>query len=457
MMDRPLAGFIRALRGAGAQVSTAEAIDAARTLALIGYEDRTALKTSFGTVLAKSEDDRAIHDRMFDLFFAATPAKEAQASAEGGASEGADTDEAGATGTTEGAGGDAFSQLAASGDESRIDVAIQSAANQVSAETIRFSSQASWFTRRILEELGVEEMEQRLIRHLQAQTPEDEAAAQEMIEARAAMQARARAVVDRNFEVFGAAATQTFMDETVANKNLSSLDQRDLERLRTIVAKMAKRLAERHARKRRRDKRGQLALSRTLRANAGHDGAPFNLVWKHKRKDRPKIVAVCDVSGSVARYVRFLLMFLYALDRETTDLESFAFSARLEDVGPAFEGRDFETAMNAIVSRVGNGSTDYGQALADLRELAWDGIDRRTTVLILGDGRSNEADPRLDIFRELATRCRRIVWLCPEPKGLWGSGDSCMLDYQPHCARVTVCTNATDLEREIDDMLAAGA
>lgn len=456
-MDQPLAGFIRALRGAGANVSTAEAIDAARTLALIGYDDRETLKTSFATVLAKSEDDRAIHDRMFDLFFAAAPAPEedkqtAQRQADEGG--GAASDESGDADQAE---TDAFTELATSGDANRIDLAIQNAANQIGADNIRFSTQSSWYTRRILETLGVEQMEERLIRHLQAHTPEDEAEAKKLMDARASMQSKAREFVDHNFEVFGAAATEAFMDEAVANKHLSALDQRDLERMRAIVAKMAKRLAERHARKRRRQKRGQLALAKTLRANAGNDGAPFNLVWKHKKKNRPKIVAVCDVSGSVARYVRFLLMFLYALDRETADLECYAFSARLEDVGPAFEGRGFEDAMNAIVARIGQGSTDYGQALEDLRELAWDGIDRRTTVLILGDGRSNDADPRLDLFRELAARCRRIIWLCPEHKGMWGSGDSCMLDYQPHCARVTVCTNAIDLEREIDDLLALGA
>lgn len=448
-MDKPLAGFIRALRSAGANVSTAEAIDAARTLALIGYDDRATLKTSFATVLAKSTDDREIHDRMFDLYFSPATSPEPA-----GKEEVASEDEGERQETDQASGeDDSFTELAGSGDESRIAMAIQAAANQVGAEDIRFSSQSSWFTRRILEKLGVEAMEKRLIRHLQANTPQDEAIAQQLMDARSAMQTRARAVVDRNFEVFGAAATETFMNETVADKNLSALDQRDLERMRAIVAKMARRLAERHARKRKKHKRGQLSLSRTLRANAGHDGAPFNLVWRHRKKDRPRIVAVCDVSGSVSRYVRFLLMFLYALDQETADLESYAFSARLEDVGPAFEGRAFEEAMNAIIARLGSGSTDYGQALVDLRELAWDGIDRRTTVLILGDGRSNEADPRLDIFRELAARCRRIVWLCPEPKGLWGSGDSCMLEYQPHCARVTVCTNARDLEQEIDDLL----
>jgi len=99
--------------------------------------------------------------------------------------------------------------------------------------------------------------------------------------------------------------------------------------------------------------------------------------------------------------------------------------------------------------------TDYGQALADLHDEHWKSIDRQTTVLILGDGRSNHTDPRLELFRELADRAKRVVWLCTEPAGRWGSGDSCMLRYRPYCTHVSHAATASDIERAIDDALAA--
>ena len=101
------------------------------------------------------------------------------------------------------------------------------------------------------------------------------------------------------------------------------------------------------------------------------------------------------------------------------------------------------------------GSTDYGQAWADLHQLHLATIDRRTTLLVLGDGRSNGTDPRLDLFAELADRARRVVWLCPEPPGRWGSGDSAILRYRPLCTTLTHCATVADLERALDEALAA--
>ena len=111
--------------------------------------------------------------------------------------------------------------------------------------------------------------------------------------------------------------------------------------------------------------------------------------------------------------------------------------------------------MDHILDVAGSGGTDYGQALVDLRENFWEQIDRRTTVLVLGDGRSNYTDPRLDIFAEMADRAKRVVWLCPEPPGRWGSGDSEILRYRPFCTHLSYCATALDLEQALDEVLMA--
>jgi uncharacterized protein len=228
-----------------------------------------------------------------------------------------------------------------------------------------------------------------------------------------------------------------------------------MERMKAAVARLAKKLAARHTRRQRRLLRGRLDLRRTLRANAGHDGVPFTLAFKHRRRDKPRIVAVCDVSGSVAAHVRFLLLFLYALHDAVGDLRSFAFSNRLKDVTAPLETLPFDDAMALILKEVGYGSTDYGQAWVDLHDRFSDSIDRRTTLIVLGDGRSNHSDPRLDLFAALAARAKRVLWLCPEPAGRWGSGDSEILRYRPFCTTLTHCATAADLERTLDEALEA--
>lgn len=461
-MERTLTRFVRALRTAGMPVSSAEAIDASRALALVGYQDREVLKASLAIVMAKSEEDDALFDQVFDTFFNAADASRlaqaqgSQAPQQAERSESGQEDSPHPDGAPGSAGdAEAFVSLARSNDASRIAVAMARAATAVGADEIRFASQTAYFVRKMLEKLGLNALETRLENTLDERTADARKRAQALIEARTALQRAARAHVEQRFQVFGRPATETFMDEVVTQRSIGELSQRDMERMKVLIARMAKRLAVRHSRPRRIRNRGQIDVRRTLRANSGHDGVPFDLVWKTRKRDKPKIVAICDVSGSVAQYVRFLLLFLHALSEKVADLDAYAFSARLLDVGPALQRLDFESAMNRILLEAGGGSTDYGQALLDLHNEHWQVIDRRTTVIVLGDGRSNGSDPRLDLFAEMADRARRVVWLCPEPQRRWGTGDSCILQYEPFCSHLSYCATAADLERAVDEVLSA--
>lgn len=467
-MDRTLAGFVRALRAAGADASTAEALDAARTVVLMGYADRATLKAALGVVLAKSEAEKALHDQVFELYFQ-PPARAVERPSDDG-SEPAD----GATGAqaplhTGDAELDALLALAASaqggddGDDlaepgAALTAALQRAAQAVGVDDIRFSSQTAYLSRRMLETMGIAPLEARLLARLGQPGAAALAEAQALTAARDTLQRHARALVEQRFELFGRPATDAFLTEVAVHRQLGHtgrMSPPDIARMKVAVARMARRLAIKHSQRRRIKLHGQLDFRRTLRSSAGHDGVPFKLFFKTRRRDKPRLVVVCDVSASVAPHVRFLLMFLYALHGAVTDLHTFAFSNRLMDVAAPLERLPFDDAMELIVREVGSGATDYGHAWQDLHDRHWQAIDRRTTVLVLGDGRSNGGDPRLDLFTELANRAKRLVWLCPEPPGRWGTGDSCMLQYRPHCTHASHVATAADLERAIDEALEA--
>jgi len=446
-MEGSLAGFVRALRLAGVQASTAETIDAAHAMALVGFADRASLKASLGVVLAKSAEEKSMHDRVFDLYYSLPVFidNEAQAPAPSGERTGDPQIDALLDLTDGRKGRDA------------LDAAIRQAAARVGVDEIRFSSQTPFFVRQILAELGIAPLEERLLGLLSETSAKTQAQAKFLNAARDLLQRLARALVEQRFELFGKPATENFMTEVAVRRPIGRMGPPDIERMKVAVARMAKRLSAKHSQRRRIRLQGQLDFRRTLRANAGHDGVPIHLSFKHKRRDKPRLVVVCDVSGSVAAHVRFLLLFLYALHGTVTDLRSFGFSHRLQDVAAPLETLPFDDAMALILREVGGGATDYGQAWVDLRNQHWDCIDRRTTVLVLGDGRSNQTNPRLDIFAELTERAKRVVWLCNEPPVRWGSGDSCMLQYRPLCTHVTHCASASDLERAIDEALQAYA
>lgn len=445
--ERTVTDFVRALRSADVTVSTAETLDAVQALKLVGYEDRLHLKIALKSVLAKSESEKLTYDRLFDLFFArdlTSPPEDRDNSEQEDSEQSSDGDPQ-----------RDFLELAQSGDESEIAIALEKAAAKAEVQDIRFSTQVSYYAQKMLKAMGVERMEKELLKALQERTEDSEAEAQKMMDARRDITLRAREYVQRQFDIFGAGATQQFREDFLAEKRINEMDRSDLDRMKPLVQKLARRLAAKHSRRRRKKNRGQLDIRKTLRANAGRDGVPFDVHWRQTKKDRPKLVLICDVSASVARYVRFLLLFLYCMKDVVPDLHTFAFSARLKDVGRHLDtGLDgFELALQTIMNEAGWGSTDYGQALSDLKVNHWSVIDRRTTIIFLGDARSNHGDPRVDIFEEAAARSKRIVFLNPEGKSLWGTGDSEMHRYAPNCSVAAKLSTLKDLERTIDEIL----
>ena len=111
--------------------------------------------------------------------------------------------------------------------------------------------------------------------------------------------------------------------------------------------------------------------------------------------------------------------------------------------------------MDIILRVAGMGSTDYGQAWSDLKTNHESLIDRRTTIIVLGDGRSNYDDPRTDLFRDFSARAKRTIWLNPEPLAAWGTGDSEIPRYRPYCSTMNHVATLKDLERAVDDVLSA--
>ncbi|MCB9960687.1 MAG: VWA domain-containing protein [Hyphomonas sp.] len=443
-MERPLTNFIRALRSSDVRVSTGEALDAAHTLKLIGYADRQMLKDSLACVLAKSPEEKVTFDSLFELYFSREdlPSRSDRESDEADSPSG------------EGDMPDPVA-LMESGDEAAIAMALEKAAEVAGVDDIRFSTQVAYFAQQMVKQMGGESLQARLLEALQRGGQDGDAEAQQLIDIRRDLTLRARERAEKAFDVFGAGETQQFRDDYAAEKKLSALDRSDMERMKRLVAKIAKRLAVKHSRRRRKRNRGQLDVRRTMRANAGLDGVPFNVIWRQKRKDKPKILVICDVSGSVAQYVRFLLLLLWSMKDVVPDLHAFAFSFRLGAVDEVLEQNEFDVAMAKILREYGMGSTSYGQAWSDLKMHHEQLIDRRTTLLILGDARSNYGDPRIDLFREFASRAKRVIWLNPEGPGLWGTGDSVMPRYRPFCALANHVATLKDLERAVDDILSA--
>jgi hypothetical protein len=264
---------------------------------------------------------------------------------------------------------------------------------------------------------------------------------------------QANAFVDRQIRLYAGETGRRLRNQILARQSFTSIADEDIRAMEALVRSMAKRLAQRYARRRHRAKVGKLDVRHTVRRSLAYDGAPFELVWKRKTIEKPQIVVVCDVSRSVAAAAQFLLLFLYCLKEVVQRLDSFAFSDKLVPVNDLLDDEKVDDAITLILDRVGFRPTDYGQALADLFERHGARLDRHTTVIILGDGRSNYVEPRLDLMRRLSEQTRSIVWLNPEPQAYWGQGDSKMDAYARFCRVAKTCNTLEGLERIIEDVL----
>ncbi len=452
-MQETLEDFFRALRAADIPVSPAEAIDAHRAVDSVGYGDRVLLKDTLCVALAKSADESRRFDDCFDLFFRREEFR----------GDGSDDPENGDAeqgraplpeGIPEELQNSELLQMLADDNREALAQRMEQAAREAGAMNIRYVTQRGLLVRRILDRMGLRELEA-AIRALNQNEDGEGAgeAAQELAEMRQSLFEEARQFLDRLYELYARPYGEQLREEFLAETALSAVEQRDFERMQKLVRKMAKKLATRYNRRRKRTRRGVLDVRRTLRRNMAHDGIPFDTVWKQTKIERPRIVVICDVSRSVAAAARFLLLFLYSLNEVIATLRAFAFSDHLSEISDIIEEKDVEVAIPEILDKIGFRPTDYGQSFVDFEEEYGDAIDRKTTVIILGDGRSNHNDPRVDLMRWMHDRAKSVIWLNPEPETFWGTGDSEMLRYLPFCHVAKVCRTVQDLERIIDDVL----
>jgi len=445
-MQHQLEEFIRALRAADVRVSPAEAIDAARAISVTGYADRELFKDALCVSLAKSPDEVARFDQTFETFFTREPLSSAPPP-EAGEAEGAPPpDEA-----TEAS---PLAQMLLSGDAAGLAQAMEQAAQAAGVSEIRLSTQRSRMTRRLLDEMGVGEIEQ-IIAQARRQA-EGQALADRLDARRKALVAEAQAYVERQHSLYAAGSARALREEMLAKKALNAdggIDPVDLAMMQALVKRMAKRLADRYARRRHIANKGHLDVRKTLRKSMAHGGVPFEIEWKIKKIEKPSIVAICDVSKSVAAAAQFLLTFLYSLNEVVERLDAFAFSGRLIPVGDILDDHGVEQAILKVLQTIGFQQTDYGRALEDFCEQHLDRLDRHTTVIFLGDGRSNFAEPRLDLMKQIHDRSRSVIWLNPEPESYWAQGDSVMHRYERFCHVAKHCNTLGQLERIVEDVL----
>ncbi len=236
----------------------------------------------------------------------------------------------------------------------------------------------------------------------------------------------------------------------------ANLSPGEIARVREVIKGLVRKLKDIVSLRQAARSRGVLDLKKTLRLSARTQGVPLKLMYRDKPPRKGRVVVLCDISGSVWTSARFMLATLYALQDCFDRVRSFVFIDEPVEITASFDRLAIDRALEEVFQNPDitfGVPSDYGSTLRLFRARYLDAVNKKTTLIVIGDGRSNYGDPEEGILRELRDRSRRLLWITPEPEALWGSGDSEMPAYRPYCNEARTCRNLNQLAAFFEDLI----
>ena len=471
-MQKKIIEFTNLLRKSGIRVSVAEGIDAFNALDELSLDDREVFQDALRSSMVKRGDEIPTFDELFNLFWSGfyDNLKGAFGDMEGDLSEmGIDLEQllSQLAEMMENMDGDLdmseLAQALLTQDLSQLENMIRAAADEAGSERIENMLQVGFFSRRTTEQLGLEGAQQdleNLVERMKAMGMGDEQIQQMVDLIRKLVETVRRSVrnfTERELQQQNHNYMEKFRREMLTEKSFYHLTEEEILKMREVVTRLAQRIKNILSIRKKRLKRGKLDLHQTLRRNMARGGIPFEVVYKTRRKDRPKLVIMCDVSSSVANVSRFMLQFMYSLQEAFTKIRCYVFVAELGEVTDVFHDGD----VNSAVEKALDGGdvinvytrSNFGFAFHEFWKNHLAAIDNKTTVIILGDARNNYNDAKAWCIRDIQNKAKNLVWLNPESPSAWGFGDSVMDRYMPYCDIVEECRNLRQLSKIVDQIV----
>ena len=495
VLDTFAVQFGRALRAYGVPASPAEVIEIRRVLATVGAADLDLLRTALRCVSVKYGHEQPMFDEAFSLFFGLTEPEEAQPELprvrgvmsdmpddiawdeefEGAARMiGADehTVEIGDLMVDD---PDARERNAESAHREENDFSVSSGAEQLEVD-----AEASSVSGGVTYTVEVDSADAAQVGELVGTTARVEGTTLNLADAAALLRALNESDGRSAYGVDGAEGLdeqqRAELEESLA-RFVDALSERlegvevvgpddgaagPLHRDQADIDRACHRLVQRMRGAPRRVTRlvdnGRLDVRATMRAAVATDGVPIEL-WRRRQTPGPvRLLVLVDVSLSVRPVTGFVLRLAQTLHKFGDRCEVIAFVDRPVRVTTALRSASSEGALAAVLSSEGldlSATSDYGQMWADTLDEFGDLISRRTSVLVVGDARSNAFDPRVDLFSEVARRSHRVAWVTPEPSRYWSQTGCALADYAEHCDGVVVARDGAEVLERCDELGAA--
>jgi uncharacterized protein with von Willebrand factor type A (vWA) domain len=465
-MDQKLVEFSNLLRQNGVRISLSESMDMLRALDVVGLPDRATVRSALRATMVKRAVDLPTFEQLFDLFFSgvADAIKDLTAATAGAL----EMDEAEFQRFLEelkrlvDEHGIELSDLARAlltADAGRLEQLLRQAAGQAGLGDIQHGFQEGRFTHAVAQALGLAGVVAEL-----AQLKEGLAGSRDAKRLEAFLDRRLQDLADMIRSLVRSELQRQDVTrgdqqrlQALSEKSFYYLSEDEIRRMQEAVTKLAQRLRNVVSIRRKRARRGKFDSNDTLRKNLQYGGVPFRIVFDRKRREKPQVMVLCDVSDSVRNVSRFMLQFVYSLQDLYSKVRSFIFVADVGEITRLFQEREITDAIQAALH--GNvinvyAHSDFGRAFKAFHRDFLPAVNKRTTVIILGDGRNNYNLPHEWVLKDVQQRAKQVIWLNPENRMTWGFGDSEMDRYAPFCTLVEECRNLNQLYRVIDRLVA---
>ncbi|MEW5830270.1 MAG: VWA domain-containing protein [Chloroflexota bacterium] len=456
-MESRILQLIAALRASGVRVSLAESAEAFSAVDLLGIKDRDQFRLSLRATLIKDVKDIPTFEKLFPLFFGS-----GQPPLMGGdPSDEMTPEEAQML-------ADALRQFAGNlrqrlerlmnGDPlSRSE--LEALAKMVGLNQMDDLRYQNWMSQRMMRALAFPEVRQAL-KELMEQLAQMGMSRERIEQVREMVRQNMQGIQEQIEQFAGERLAENLSErprgksaDNLLNRPFHALSDAEKKVLQREVKRLAAMLRTRIALRQKRAKNGQLDPKATIRANLKYHGVPMEL--RHRdRVRKPRLVVICDISTSMRFCSELMLSFLFALQGQVRKTHAFAFIDHLEYISEDFSGSNADEAIASVLWRMPSGhyNTDLGWSLNDFQNEYMETLNGQTTLILVGDGRNNYNDPRLDIFSSMSRRAARTIWLNPEPPTLW-HGDSDMPKYAPLCNDVLKVSNLRELTEAVDSLL----
>lgn len=242
-------------------------------------------------------------------------------------------------------------------------------------------------------------------------------------------------------------------------KDFSALSAEQVRAMEKHIDKLGKKLASRESYRLKPAKSGIPDMRRIMADTARQGHLPTAMHYRNRRRNRPELVVLCDISGSMGIYSSFCLQLVWAMKRRFASLRSFLFIENMIEADFDLPGKTAAEAIAAAIDRAypkrtgrskeqctTTGVSDYGRALEAFRRKFSDALTKNTTVLVVGDAKSNWFPPKAEELRDIRRQCAKVIWLNPAPAAQWDTEDSVVRYYLPHCTLMAECRNLRQLE-----------